>query len=641
MNTQVKLHGRPDKYPSNLRLRAGPLAMEFEKDALRNIRYGGQEVIRMIYPAVRDVNWLTLSPVTSTLQLDRWPGAFLIRFENQYTYQDINFRASFLYTGMTDGRLTVEMRGLALSTFMQNRIGFCVLHPAAGCSGRECTIYHPDGTATVSCFPDTISPWQPFRNISGMQWKTGANLEGLLRFEGNVFETEDQRNWTDASYKTYSTPLDIPYPVKLAEGDTMHQTVAFELRGIPPGTGSIRKNVVVAISRDSPLPLPDIGITATSRNKPMAEAEGRIIGKLGFSHLRADIYLFRDDAGTQLERIRAESSLTGLPVELCLFFGHNPVAELTLFLDFYRKSEIRLKSLLVLDETEKVTPPGLLAVLLPLIRKEIRDVPVGTGTNCNFAQINRSRPDPGLADFIVFPIHPQEHASDNRTLVENTEAQGCAVQCAMDFEGHRPVHVSPVTLKRRFNANTTNFEVPFVDAFLPPQVDPSQMSLFGAAWTIGSLASLLGSGAGSLTYYETVGERGICMGAGDSRWPLQFQARKGMVFPVFHVFRMLFQYPAYRVLKIESSHPLRVNGFALAGNKKGMIFLSNMTNQNQQITLEGCEKYRLTFAMHRGNFDRITRDDAPDVLKVSQWFSSNSVPVNFRPFETLVLEFMQ
>jgi hypothetical protein len=51
-------------------------------------------------------------------------------------------------------------------------------------------------------------------------------------------------------------------------------------------------------------------------------------------------------------------------------------------------------------------------------------------------------------------------------------------------------------------------------------------------------------------------------------WPLQFQSQKGMVFPVFHVFRMLFQYPAYRVLKIKSSHPLLVNGFALAGNEK-------------------------------------------------------------------------
>jgi len=33
-----------------------------------------------------------------------------------------------------------------------------------------------------------------------------------ISFEGDVFETEDQRNWTDASFKTYCPPLRLPYP---------------------------------------------------------------------------------------------------------------------------------------------------------------------------------------------------------------------------------------------------------------------------------------------------------------------------------------------------------------------------------------------------------------------------------------------
>jgi hypothetical protein len=131
------------------------------------------------------------------------------------------------------------------------------------------------------------------------------------------------------------------------------------------------------------------------------------------------------------------------------------------------------------------------------------------------------------------------------------------------------------------------------------------------------------------------------MGAGDPRWPLQFQSQKGMVFPVFHVFRMLFQYPAYRVLKIKSSHPLLVNGFALAGNEKGVIFLSNMTNRNQQITLERYVKYKLIFNMHAGNFDRLTRNEKPDLVKVARWLSAIPIQLKFRPFETLILEFIR
>ena len=34
-------------------------------------------------------------------------------------------------------------------------------------------------------------------------------------FNGETFEMEDQRNWTDASFKTYCTPLSLPYPIKI------------------------------------------------------------------------------------------------------------------------------------------------------------------------------------------------------------------------------------------------------------------------------------------------------------------------------------------------------------------------------------------------------------------------------------------
>ena len=46
-----------------------------------------------------------------------------------------------------------------------------------------------------------------------------AGGEIVIRFEGDLWEMEDQRNWTDASYKTYSTPLRPPYPVEIREGD--------------------------------------------------------------------------------------------------------------------------------------------------------------------------------------------------------------------------------------------------------------------------------------------------------------------------------------------------------------------------------------------------------------------------------------
>jgi len=36
---------------------------------------------------------------------------------------------------------------------------------------------------------------------------------------------EDQRNWTDASFKTYSTPLSEPFPRLVRTGDLVEQSL--------------------------------------------------------------------------------------------------------------------------------------------------------------------------------------------------------------------------------------------------------------------------------------------------------------------------------------------------------------------------------------------------------------------------------
>jgi hypothetical protein len=62
--------------------------------------------------------------------------------------------------------------------------------------------------------------------MEGMKWTTADNLQMELTFEGDIFETEDQRNWTDSSYKTYSTPLSLPFPVSVTKGEKINQRIS-------------------------------------------------------------------------------------------------------------------------------------------------------------------------------------------------------------------------------------------------------------------------------------------------------------------------------------------------------------------------------------------------------------------------------
>ena len=74
-------------------------------------------------------------------------------------------------------------------------------------------------------------------DIRSLAW-TLDGVATTATFEGEVFEMEDQRNWTDASYKTYSTPLERPFPVVVAAGAVIEQSVAFTSSRVAPATAT-------------------------------------------------------------------------------------------------------------------------------------------------------------------------------------------------------------------------------------------------------------------------------------------------------------------------------------------------------------------------------------------------------------------
>ena len=229
MVRNIILNGKKEGLPASTLLASGDLSAVYEAGSLRYLRAGGIEIIRMVYFAVRDKDWLTVSPDISDEKIQKKKNGFEISYNACYRNNEIDFHAGISIVCSSDNRLILEMKGMANSTFLKNRIGFCILHPLLNCAGHDCEIIHPDGTSTKSKFPEEISPHQPFKGIRTMRWTITDSLKGKLSFEGDIFETEDQRNWTDASYKTYSTPLDQPYPVEIVKGTPLFQRVEFTL----------------------------------------------------------------------------------------------------------------------------------------------------------------------------------------------------------------------------------------------------------------------------------------------------------------------------------------------------------------------------------------------------------------------------
>jgi hypothetical protein len=160
------------------------------------------------------------------------------------------------------------------------------------------------------------------------------------------------------------------------------------------------------------------------------------------------------------------------------------------------------------------------------------------------------------------------------------------VESARRFTYDVPLAITPITLRPRFNPDATGEDAQAEDA-LPPEVDARQMSLFGAAWTVGSLKHIAESGVVSATYYETTGWRGVMELAQGSPMPERFPSIPGSVFPLFHIFADVGAFAGARVLPTVSGDALRVEGLALQLEGRRRILLANMTAQPQRVTLHG------------------------------------------------------
>ncbi|MCB0376705.1 MAG: hypothetical protein KDD04_12370, partial [Sinomicrobium sp.] len=178
-------------------VKAGRLTSEYKNGFLRYIRLGNTELVRMIYFALRDKNWNTL-PLRIVAQTENFsPDAFSIEYtaENLREEQAV-VRWDVRIEGTADEKISFTFTATFLSDFIRNRAGFCLLHPLRETIGQAFLVTHPDGSTSEGHFPKQINPHQPCIDITQFSWSTDDGTKVLLAYEGDIFEMEDQRNWS-------------------------------------------------------------------------------------------------------------------------------------------------------------------------------------------------------------------------------------------------------------------------------------------------------------------------------------------------------------------------------------------------------------------------------------------------------------
>jgi D-apionolactonase len=586
MSHSFRLNGGHED-PAGVRIRAGVLSATIENGALRTIRVSDREVVRMVYAAVRDHNWDTISGVLSDIVHEETADGLRCTFTCTHRTGDIHF----VWHGEIVGRyaensLTFSFDGEAKTAFRTNRTGFCVLHPA-DVAGAACTVTHVNGSEEHTRFPGEIMPHQPFFDVRAIAHEGPCGARITVTMEGDTFETEDQRNWTDASFKTYCTPLALPFPRELAAGARIRQTITIRAdvpAGAALGEPADEDAPVVLTPTGRTVPVPALGLCVNSDGAPLSIGEAALLRALRPAHLRVDLFPDAEDFRERYAQAASQARAldAGLLVALHLR-EETAAASLSRVADWTREYEPPLFAWLVLKANSHGTP----APLVHQARAALAEfhVPVGSGTNGYFTELNRNRPEPDALDFAAYSVNPQVHAFDNTSLVETLPTQGETVRSAAAFTG-KPIFVSPVTLKIRWNPNATGDNVLSPDT-LPPQVDTRQMSQLGAAWTLGSIRQLAEAGAQAITYYELTGWLGVVERETGSPLPALFPSEPGQPFPLYDVLKAIGEFAGGSVHVLHSSHPLRADGLLLERDGRQRLMLANYRNDYVEVTVPG------------------------------------------------------
>jgi len=588
---RVLEYGKDEPLPESIPLRAGPFEMIFQNGDLRCIRLGEREVIRRIYAAVRDQNWGTVLGKISNLKIEPGESSFRIEYDSDHTEREISFAWHAEIAGRADGEIRFSFDGKAQTTFFRNRIGFCVLHPIRECAGAKCRVEYMDGSQREAVFPALVAAEQPVKDIHDLRALAQEVEPGVwaeVRFEGDIFEIEDQRNWIDASYKTFCTPLRLPYPVEIQAGTRIQQSVRLKLLGAPaapvlsrPPRSSAREPVRLRLEPWKSRPLCPVGLGVSSFQKEYGDALARALRSLHLSHLRAELRLSDPAWKKALEHAEWEASVLAVPLEISLTLGDH--VDLSYFAAWARDNANLIKRWLILPESAPTTD----ASGLRHARRQLGAMaPVGAGTGADFYQLNQQRPPWREADFVGWSMNPQVHAFDNLSLAETPEAETAQILSAREYFPGKPLVVGPVTLRPRFNPAAAGPELEPLPGQLPASVDARQMSQFGAVWTLASLKYLAEAGVDSATYFETAGWRGVIEREEGSPQPGLFQSRPGEPFPMFEVFRWIGEFAGGEVVTSVSSDAVSANCLCLAKGGKKVLLAGNFTPQAREMELE-------------------------------------------------------
>src|SRR5882672_2535658 len=502
-------------------LRAGPMEVEFDNGQLRYLKVGGVEVLRGIGFLVRDENWGTYAPALSNLKIAQRADSFSVSFHAVCKRDDQEISYDAEIEGTREGNLSFTGTAVPKTEFLTARTGFVVLHPLRGVAGCPMEVEHVGGKVVSGKFPELVDPVQPVLNIRSLTHEVMPGLKATVRMEGDTFEMEDHRNWTDASFKTYVRPLSLPWPYTLKAGEPVKQSIKVTLSGNRPASRArgAAEGIEVRLGAAMSATLPPLGM-----GMPAEEIEPAT-RQLALLKLAAPRFLIchfdprRKHGLGELSSYRTLCEQTGAEavLEVVVESVDQYAAELGRLSELVRLSGLNLSAIAVcpVGDLKSVLPGGARPPAPPLedlyraARGVFPGVKLGGGMFSFFTELNRKRVPEQLLDFVHNTTCPIVHAADDRSVMETLEALPYQITTARSFIGSTAYRIGPSGIGCRDNPHGATW-TPNPDnvRICLTKLDPRQRGVFAAAWTLGYVATLAHAGVQAIALGAPTGPLG-------------------------------------------------------------------------------------------------------------------------------------
>ncbi len=588
-----QLYGTRQAEPASRILKAGKLTAHLAGGNLRAISYDGVEVLRAISYLVRDRDWGTYDPTLANLAVTETDTGFTVAYTARCngpegTVLDITAAIE----GTADGAMTFKGTAHSITGFETNRCGFCILHPIVGVAGTPVSVEHVDGSIEDAELPDLIEPWQPFKDMRAITHTAlpGVNVE--CRMDGDAFEMEDQRNWSDASYKTYVRPLALPWPYRIPANEPVTQQITLTITdsraALDDRPASAGNDAIIRLTPGTLTgAMPAIGLLITPEE---AKASLAALRQSDAPKVQDLLFHFDPIAGHDARAFIAFAEMTAVhdgttTLEIAVPCKGPLDGELQEIATWMRAANFAPNAIMVCPSVDRQsTPPGSswpdcppLAEVYAAAAKAFAGIRLGGGMLSYFTELNRKRvPGENLA-FISHCTNPIVHAADDISVMQTLEALPFITRSVRAVYGDKPYRIGPSTIPMRQNPyGSRTMDNPQGNRMPMANRDPRHNGKFAAAFAAGYIASVLNAGLETLTLSALTGPFGLYAGELE---PVE----EGGMRPLHAIVKRLAELAGQNWQAVTSSAPDKVLAFTVQTTAGGIAWIVNLTAVQQSI----------------------------------------------------------